>query len=230
MQRASGRKVAAVAAAVLIAAGASAPAARADGDPASDILLVSTVFLPQDAGIPPQQQAQLLALTKEARTAGVPVRVAIVSSKFDLGSVPELFGKPQQYAQFLGAELSFVYRGRLLVVMPEGVGVYWNKHSTIPGADALKGLTPGTGGARLAAAGLTGTQTLATAAGHRLKAPSGVASAAGTGASSHHSGAMTWIVLFAGVALIALASAISIRLRPLWRKSGPAESGSRRRG
>jgi hypothetical protein len=32
--------------------------------------------------------------------------------------------KPQVYADFLGKELSFLYKNRLLVVMPAGFGVY----------------------------------------------------------------------------------------------------------
>lgn len=216
-----------VLAAALVAAGASAAPAFADGDPASDILLGSTVFLPQDANIPQQGQAELLAITKVARAQGVPVRVAIISSKFDLGSVPELFGKPQQYAQFLAAEIAFVYRGRLVVVMPNGLGVYWTKHSShFPGADATRNLVPAAGGAGLAAAGSAATQKLALAAGRALKTPSAAPAGASPGAVSHGgSNSTTWIVLGVGLALIAITAAVSIRLRPLWRKSE-----SRRRG
>jgi hypothetical protein len=37
--------------------------------------------------------------------------------------VGALWSKPQSYAQFLGQELPFVYRGRLLIVMPNGYGI-----------------------------------------------------------------------------------------------------------
>jgi hypothetical protein len=223
------RLVVVVAALALLAAGLSAGNAFADGDPASDILLGSTVFLPPDAGIPQQDQAELLAITKEARTAGVPVRVAIIASKFHLGSVPELFGKPQQYAQFLAAEIAFVYKGRLVVVMPKGVGTYWTGHSThFPGADQVRKLVPAAGGAGLAAAGSSATQKLALAAGKKLTPPSGGSGGSSGTATSHGgSSSVTWIVLGVGLALIALAAAVSLRFRPLWRKS---ESGSRRRG
>lgn len=220
-----------VAAVALLAAGMGAKNAFADGDPASDVLLGSTAFLPQDANIPPAQQSQLLAITKEARAAGVPVRVAIISSKFDLGSVPELFGKPQQYAQFLAAEVAFVYRGRLVVVMPRGIGVYWTKHSkNFPGAAAARALVPAAGSVGLATAGYAATQKLALAAGHPLAAASGTSTSSAPTATHHGSGAITWIVILGGLALIAIAAAISIRLRPLWQKSRSAESGSRRRG
>jgi hypothetical protein len=225
------KRFTAVALAALMVAGVDAGVARADGDPASDILLGSTVFLPQDANIPPAQQAQLLALTKDARTAGVPIRVAIISSKFDLGSVPELFGKPQQYAQFLGAELAFVYRARLLVVMPAGLGVYHDKQSAAADQAAVRGITPAPGGAGLASAALTATQKMAAAAGHRLSLPSATASGTGQTATAHHgSGSTTWIVLGAGLAFIALAAAISIRLRPLWSRADSARSDPGRRG
>jgi hypothetical protein len=219
------RLVVVVAALALLAAGLSAEKAFADGDPASDILLGSTAFLPQDANIPQKDQAELIAITKEARAQGVPVRVAIISSKFDLGSVPELFNKPQQYAQFLAAEIAFVYKGRLVVVMPKGLGAYWTKHSAhFPGADQVRKLVPAAGGAGLAAAGSTATQKLALAAGKKLTPPSDTSGGSSSSSGSHGgSSSVTWIVLGAGLALIVLAAAISLRFRPIGRKS---KSGS----
>ncbi len=107
-----------------LAAATRASTALADGDPASDVLAQEPIFLPQDAGIPPRQQAQLAALTQAAARSGYPIRVALVASSADLGSVTELWRQPQSYAKFLGQELSLVYRGPLLVVMPNGVGFY----------------------------------------------------------------------------------------------------------
>jgi hypothetical protein len=205
--------------------------ARADGDPASDILLVSPVFMPQDANLPAAQQSQLLALAKEAKAAGVPIRVAIISSKIDLGSVPELFGKPAAYARFLGAEIGFVYKQRLLVVMPNGLGVYHGKQSVAGDQNAVEGIKVGPGGAGLATAALTATQRIAAAAGHKLTVPSG--SASGSGQSSgggKGSSSTVWIVLGIGLALIAIALAVSIRMRPLWsRKAASGRSSSQGR-
>ncbi|HUO71429.1 MAG TPA: hypothetical protein VMU39_11670 [Solirubrobacteraceae bacterium] len=101
-----------------------APDVRADGDPASDILTTQALFLPQDAGVPAAQQAQLVELLQAARRSGYPIRVALVASRGDLGSITELWQKPQSYAQFLGQELALVDRGPLLVIMPVGFGVY----------------------------------------------------------------------------------------------------------
>src|SRR5262249_50781056 len=47
-----------------------------------------------------------------------------------LGAIPSLFGKPTEYARFLGTELSMTYVGPLLIVMPEGYGIYDGGRST----------------------------------------------------------------------------------------------------
>ena len=57
------------------------------------------------------------------RDAGLPIKVAIIGNKTDLGAVPQLWAKPQVYARFLGAELRFVYKDTLLIVMPQGFGI-----------------------------------------------------------------------------------------------------------
>jgi hypothetical protein len=49
--------------------------------------------------------------------------VALIAGPIDLGAIPALFGRPTVYARFLGTELQFVYGGRLLVVMPQGVAL-----------------------------------------------------------------------------------------------------------
>ena len=115
-------------AAVLLAS-AAPQLARADGDPASDYLLVRKVFLSYELATLPNQEHSLTKAVAEANKHGFAIRVAVVSSAYDLGSVTVLWRKPQTYAKFLGAELSFVYRQRLLVVMPNGFGFNWPKHS-----------------------------------------------------------------------------------------------------
>ena len=116
------RQLALVAVAVLLAAFVPA-AARADGDPASDYLLGQNVFLPFRVVVPAESKAQLLAIVNECWKRGYKLRVAVIGDQYDLGSVPSLFDKPHEYAQFLGQELVFVYKGTLLVVMPSGYGV-----------------------------------------------------------------------------------------------------------
>jgi hypothetical protein len=108
---------------------ATAPVARADGDPASDYLLTQKVFIPYDMKVPRLQQQELAALVDEANREGFTIRVAIISSSYDMGSITSLWRKPQTYARFLGAELQFVYKNRLLVVMPNGFGFSRPRHA-----------------------------------------------------------------------------------------------------
>ncbi|HTU94898.1 MAG TPA: redoxin domain-containing protein [Solirubrobacteraceae bacterium] len=115
----------------VLAAGAVSPgAARADGDPGSDVLVYQSLFVTASAGVSVSRQVALNGLLSRAKQAGVPIRVAIIAHPADLGAVSELWGKPRAYARFLGYELSLSYRQRLLVVMPSGFGVSWPKHST----------------------------------------------------------------------------------------------------
>jgi hypothetical protein len=107
---------------VALAALLAAPAARADGDPASDYLIGQKVFFPYDLKVSPAAQQQLVSLVDEANRAGFKIRVAMIWSSYDLGSITGLWRKPQTYARFLAAELRYIYRDRLLVVMPNGFG------------------------------------------------------------------------------------------------------------
>jgi hypothetical protein len=146
---------------------AAAPAARADGDPASDYLLSQKTFIPPDAGIPAAYQNQLNQIVSRAKSAGYEIRVALISSPYDLGSVTVLNHKPKEYARFLGQELSFVYRGRLLVVMPDGFG-FAKDGKPVPSEQAVLDRLPppGKGGTALASS--------ATRAVNKLAANSGV--------------------------------------------------------
>ena len=97
--------------------------ARADGDPASDVLLLRNVFLPYEAPSPSVAGA-LEQAANAVYLHGDRLKVAVIYSRDDLGAIPSLFGQPAQYAQFLGIELGLWYVGPLLVVMPNGVGIY----------------------------------------------------------------------------------------------------------
>jgi hypothetical protein len=115
-----------VLAAIVLAAASfgAAQVARADGDPASDILYFQDVyypFTPKPSGVLVGKLRRAAAL---ARAKHRPVKVAVIWSATDLGSVPDLFGTPQTYARFLAAELGGVLTGPLLIVMPSGFGVY----------------------------------------------------------------------------------------------------------
>jgi hypothetical protein len=107
----------------LLALGIPASAGLADGDPASDVLLGEDVFYPYNPPVSASLQKTLNGETAAANQAHFPIKVALIDSPIDLGAVPNLFDKPQQYADFLDQEISFQTRQPLLVVMPNGYGV-----------------------------------------------------------------------------------------------------------
>jgi hypothetical protein len=113
-----------VTAACVLGAVLVVPIARADGDPASDVLATQTAFIPAGRGIPTGAQARLEAVIRSAARRGVKVRVALIAARGDLGAITELWRQPAQYARFLGTELTDVFSGTLLVVMPNGYGVW----------------------------------------------------------------------------------------------------------
>jgi hypothetical protein len=202
---------------VLALAAAWIPAnARADGDPASDVLASQLLFLPGDGGIPYRRQAELSAVLEAANRAGYPLRVAVVAAPADLGSVGALWRRPSSYARFLGLELSLVYRGTVLVVMPNGFGLDKTRGLTAAEEAALAGRSaPPGSGARLGASTEDAVRRLAATAGHTLlvsgKQPvptrqSGVSAA--------------WIVYPAGALTIVLAWGASLRAKPPRRHSG----------
>jgi hypothetical protein len=186
-----------------------APPALADGDPASDVLASQSLFLPADGGFAQSDAARLNGVLTAARRAGVPIRVALIATPADLGSVTALWHKPQAYAQFLGQELSQVYRGTLVVAMPDGFGVTnlgerAGARSTRPSQAASAPLLPAT---------IRIVQDLALAAGHRLPTIS-AAVPANSGSALGSVDLGSWLVLAAGAALIAVVWTMSLHARP----------------
>jgi hypothetical protein len=188
--------------------------ARADGDPASDVLVSQSLFLPWDGGASAQKQAQLDGVLQAAARGGYPIRVALIASASDLGSVTALWRQPRSYAEFLGQELSLVYRGRVLVVMPSGFGLYYAGRLTPSEQTAIVHARPPAGRAGLVSAAITAVTGLAAAAGHAL--PGSVANApAKLPASPQGSDdPVVLIVFLAGGVLIAAAWTASLRARP----------------
>jgi hypothetical protein len=152
---------------LLVGAFVAAVGARADGDPASDYLLQQQAFVSPNARVSPADEARLNTFLAAARTAGFTVRAAIIQSRFDLGAVTSLDGKPRLYARFLSQELRLVYKRRLLVVMPNGYGVA-DDGAAVPREQAvLDGLRPpsSTSGSKLVAAAIGAVGALAAAHG-----------------------------------------------------------------
>jgi hypothetical protein len=144
--------------------GALAATARADGDPASDILYFQDVYLPFPKPSD-DTPAKLQATVNAANKAGFRIKVAVIATPQDLGSIPSLFGKPQVYAQFLGVELGSFYKARLLVVMPSGFGVYRGGKAVTAETRALAGLETGQSASEITAAASTAVGRLRRAVG-----------------------------------------------------------------
>ncbi len=211
-------RIAPLVAAALVGLALGPALARADGDPASDVLASQRAFVPADAGASAVQLAQIGAVLAGAARSGYAIRVAVIPSATDLGSVTALWRQPANYARFLGAELSLVSDARVLVVMPNGFGLYHAGRS-LPGEHAaLERLGPAAPGPGIVSAAITAIEQLAAASGHPLS-PASLAAAARAGAVSRSgagAGSATSLAVFAsGLVLIALAWGASLRARPL---------------
>ena len=153
--------------AVLVALLAPA-AARANGDPASDVLLTDKVFLPYEAPISKSAAQELQATVAEANKKGFKIRVAVIAFSGDLGTAVPLWRHPQSYSKFLWSEIAFVYSNRLLVAMPSGFG-FWNGKKPV-GREllVLKGMKPGATPTALAESTTAAVRALAMANGVNL--------------------------------------------------------------
>jgi MYXO-CTERM domain-containing protein len=194
---------------VLLLAAMLVPAvAGADGDPASDVLLGENVFYPYSPAVPRSVQGPLNTETAIAKRAGLPIKVALIASPVDLGVIPNLFGQPQRYADFLDQEISFEGKQRLLVVMAAGYGVVGFDGPATIAARGLR-LPAGRSSSDLARAAVTAVATLAAASGHVLKG--GVTSTQGPSQSGGSSS--TPIVIALAAAAILVAGALEVLRR-----------------
>jgi hypothetical protein len=195
-----------------IATCALAGTARADGDPASDYLLGTQVFFSIDVKLPAAKQQELVSIVREANTSGYAIRVALIASPYDLGAVTSLWRKPRQYAKFLGAELQFVYKRRLLVVMPNGFGFNWPKHTSNKEYAVLSTVPTGTGAVGMLDSAVAAVQKLAATSGVKVvRTPA--AAATGKGGLAHRRA----LIVLAAIAVLAIA----VLLRLALRRKGP---------
>jgi hypothetical protein len=193
--------------ALLLAAVTSAVAAssaRANGDPASDVLPFTPVFLSIKNPNTSPAGRDLLAVTRAAAKKKRPIRVAVISEPSDLGLIQSLWQKPQPYAEFLGKELFQFgkYNGTLVVSMPNGFGV--NGPDAAKGKPALARLPkPNTNDLeRLGEDTADAVRAVAAANGYVLPASS--ASGSGTPAWLIILAALGGAALVAGVAFVGL--------------------------
>jgi hypothetical protein len=109
---------------VALAALAVCTTAGANADPASDYLITQPVFFPFESKVSGENQDSLTRLLEAAKDKGFEIKVALIATRGDLGGVQVLYRKPQTYADFLGQELVYYWKGPLLVVMPNGYGIF----------------------------------------------------------------------------------------------------------
>ena len=195
-------------------------AALADGDPASDVLLGSNVFYPFDPPVSPSAQRTLNAVTAAAQKAHVKVKVALIAAPTDLGVIPSLFGKPQEYADFLYREITFLGPQRLLVVMYDGYGT---QGLTAVAQKAVAALPKPAGktSTDLAQAGAVAVARIAAAEGHPIQAGSGVPSVA---SQSSGGGSTTPILIgLVAAAVVITGGILALRRRqPVASRAGTA--------
>jgi len=191
-----------------LAAGVAAEA-RADADPASDTLYTADVFLPYEH-VSPAVATELRNAVRDARGEGKPIKVAVIANKRDLGGVPTLFGNPLYYARFLGAELQFLYSGKLLVIMPQGAALSERGKLVANPAVLHAKVEQGTDGLVRIAAGLVRDLTGTEGSSRQV-----VSSSTGGGSSA-------WIWIVVGVAVAAAVGALAFILARVRRQSGPA--------
>jgi hypothetical protein len=197
-----------MAVAVLLLSLTLAPSvAWSDADPASDILLGENVFFPYSPPVSNALQSQLNAEVAAAAKAHFPIKVALIASPVDLGAIPNLFGKPQEYAKFLDQEISFqATKQPLLVVMPGGYGVGGLPTSATAAAASLP--KPASSQSdELARAAAGAVRKLAAAAGDPI------GSAGGSTASSASSSTVPIVVGLVVVAVLAAAGVLALRRR-----------------
>jgi hypothetical protein len=163
-------------AALLLAVAAAlvtVPAARANGDPASDVLITNQVYIGPEVPISNADRDALVKTVAAANERGYPIRVALIPFTSDLGTAVSLWGRPRDYAKFLGSELAFVYTKPLLIAMPSGFGVYHRNKPVTKEQRVLARVRPGKTPAEVAQQTTKAVRALAAADGITLPAASG---------------------------------------------------------
>jgi hypothetical protein len=152
-------------------------AARANGDPASDVLLTDQVFLPFEAPISDSAKNDLRKTVSEANKKGFKLRVAVIAFTSDLGTATPLWAHPEDYSKFLGKEIAFVTTDPLLVAMPSGFGFYDQDRPVTQEQRVLAKVRPGKVPTALAQSTTVAVRALAAAKGITLPKPSSGSSA-----------------------------------------------------
>jgi len=199
---------------VLVAALAllAVPPARANGDPASDVLITQPVYVGPQVPLSAAEKERLTETVEAANERGYPIRVAVIAFTGDLGTAVSLWKHPQTYAKFLGSELAFVYTKPLLIAMPSGFGIY---HRTKPVGTERQALSRLRAGRTPQALVQSTTQAV-----RALAASEGIVLPTGS------SGGSEWRdkLIIAGVGLLIVALIAALVARSLRRGGAVAES------
>jgi hypothetical protein len=182
--------------------------ARADGDPASDVLYTQWVFLPFESPVSKDVKDRLDQVVQSSRSAGYPIKVAVIGAPADLGTAYALWRQPQQYARFLGSELIFLYKGPLLIVMPNGFGIFHYRHPVVAERSVLAKLRVQPGDDGLVNSAVVAVARLAAASGHPVPVPP---PAKDTGSSGSGSKLLDRLIIgAAGAAVVILVVAVPV--------------------
>jgi hypothetical protein len=191
------RALVVVAAAALVAV----PLARANGDPASDVLITNQVYIGPEVPISNSDRDALTKTVAAANERGYPIRVALIPFTSDLGTAVSLWRHPQDYAKFLGSELAFVYTKPLLIAMPSGFGVYHRNKPVAKQQRVLVRVPPGKTPTEVAQQTTKAVRALAAADGIALPVESG-------GGSDWRDRA---IIAAVGLVVVALIAFVAVR-------------------
>lgn len=185
---------------VVCATGLLLPASTAaHGDPVSERLIEASLFVPPGAQTDSEAVRRLASTVRDADRAGFRIKVAVVAKASDLGPVSDLYREPQKLAEFLGLDLSAVFRGGVLVVMRNGYGYVLDGAREERSSRVLADLPdPGRDQTKQAEAAIAAVRRLATAAGHTIVLTKG-------GVSESRDRITIAAAATAGIALIAAA-------------------------
>ncbi len=147
-------------------------AASAHGDAASHYLETGSLY-PSFAAQPSQDvELQLIGLLDAAERAHYPLKVALLADASDVIDMPEMLGKPQEYAEYVVAQLEGVrvaVHAPVLVVSPSGLGLAGAGANAPAALAGIAGAAGGTGD-QLAVAAQAAVRALAAKSGHPLPA------------------------------------------------------------
>jgi hypothetical protein len=211
-----GRRRVKTAAACLCLAGTfvvGAGQAIANGDPASHVLPSRELFLPDDPDVCSQLGRRLAGVIESANRDGYRIKVGVVRTGEDLGTEYALFGRPNEYARFLARELprqQFLQGSyRLLIVMPQGLGLYNGSDAE---SRALKRVSITSGGGKddLGRAAIRAVTRLARARGHPLESPKPTPACpeGGSGSGDSSSSSSASFLMFAAPALLLIVAGV----------------------